>query len=374
MSDVTFYNMNFLGKLDTPEGKAKHAQLGGEYIRDHLREERFCGKIIEPKNVTPEECKPSVHQDTLTIIEQLEPESRAMVLPFRGQPDARLIRAPRVEIPFLTISSERFEAYEEELQAYRMKITKVVEDNSAKDIQEVEDLEFLTHCEAAVQALQQEANGGAVTSLHETTITAGTVVESSVRKGILARADINNDARVWPFQRDDAVRLHQLLDGNKLRCTRILLTEYDFDSINTWTVEDFGDKLQSETAVDGYTYEKLVGRGYIRTIKTDILRPGNVYGFTDEEFLGRFYVLNATKFFIDKHFNQITWQAWETIAMSIINVASVRKMELFSGDATATDADGIVAAGSVTPVDEEDLGAMNHRVEDEVYFPRVYFY
>jgi hypothetical protein len=372
MSDFSFYNANFLAKLDTAEGKSKHSQHGGEYIRDHLREERFVSKILTPKPVTPEECKPSVHQDTLTIIEQLEPESRAMVLPFRGQPDARLIRAPRVEIPFLTVSSERFEAYEEELQAYRMKITKVVEENAAKDVQEVEDLEFLVHCEAAVQALQQEANGGVVTSLHETTITAGTVVESSARKGILARVDTNNDARVWPFQRDDVVRLHQLLDGNKLRCTKLLLTEYDFDSINTWTVEDYGSKLESETAIDGFTYEKLVGRGYVRTIKTDILRPGNVYGFTDEEFLGRFYVLNATKFFIDKHFNEITWQCWETIAMSIINVASVRKMELYSGDATTLNNDGIRA--SVIPVDEEDLGAMNNRVEDEVYFPRVYFY
>jgi hypothetical protein len=52
------------------------------------------------------------------------------------------------------------------------------------------------------------------------------------------------------------------------------MTEVDWDDILQWTVEDFGDRLQSETAVDGYKYNTLLGRAYIRTIKTDILRAG----------------------------------------------------------------------------------------------------
>ena len=365
------FNGMFLDKLDSTEGKEKVAQFGGEYIRDHLREVAFCRNIIPPRNVTKNDAKPSIHHDTLVMVEEIEPESRAMALNFRGQPDARLISAPRCEVPFFTISSERFEKYEQELLAYRMKITKVIEDNSIKDIQEIEDREFLIHCEAAVQALQVEANGGSATDLNYTNLLAGSVVEFSVAKGEFARVDPNNDAFVWPLQRPDIVKLHKLLDGNRLRCEKVLLTEVDFDDVNQWTVEDFGSKLQSETAVEGYKYQTLVGRGFVRTIKTDILIPGNLYGFTSPDFLGRFYILNNVKFYIDKVVNLITWQAWEDIAMSIINVAAVRKLELYSGSAT-TNADSILAA--VSPADEEDLGAMNNRVEDEIFFPAVNFY
>jgi len=95
-----------------------------------------------------------------------------------------------------------------------------------------------------------------------------------------------------------------------------------------------------------------------------------VYAFTKPEFFGKFYVLNNTKFYIDKIANTITFQAWEDIGMSIINIASVRKLELYSGDANpTTDADGLLA--SFVPVDEDQLGAINNRVDQGLKFPKV---
>jgi hypothetical protein len=107
----------------------------------------------------------SVNHDTLVKIVDIEPQSRAMTLTFRGQPTARFIRAPRAEVPFFTISSEKFEKTEQELLAYEMPITKIIEDNSVKDMQEIKDREFLRTSESAVQALQKEANGGSATAL-----------------------------------------------------------------------------------------------------------------------------------------------------------------------------------------------------------------
>jgi len=147
------------------------------------------------------------------------------------------------------------------------------------------------------------------------------------------------------------------------------LTEVDWDDILQWTVEDFGDKVQSETTTDGYKYNTLLGRAYTRTIKTDLLRPGNLYTFTKPEFFGKFYVLNNTKFYIDKVVNMITWQSWEDIAIGIINIAAVRKLELYSGDATVNDADTILA--DVVPVEEEELGAVNNKVAEGLHYPQV---
>jgi hypothetical protein len=363
----------FVGRLGTSEGKEKVAEYGGTYIRDKLREVAFSRQVLPPENVTKADCQRSVNHDTLVKIVDIEPESRAMAITFRGQPKARFIRAPRAEIPFFTISSEKFEKVEQELLAYEMPITKVIEDNSVKDIQEVEDREFLIHLEAAVQALQAENNGGSTTTLNATALQGGTPpVEYSVRKGELAREAAADNAYVWPVQKPDIVELYKLLDGRRLRAQKTLLTEREFDDLNQWTVEDFGDKVTSETVVDGYKYSTLIGRAFVRTIKTDILRPGNMYVFTSPEFLGRFYILNNVKFYIDKIANLITWQSWEDIAMSIINIASVAKMELYSGDATSLDADSILA--DVSPKEEDELGAVNNRVDSGLVFPQVKVY
>jgi len=363
-------NDSFVQKLSSADGKEKVAEYGGSYIRDRLREVSFVRKIIPPENVTRADCQRSVNHDTLVKIVDIEPKSRAMAISFRGAPSARFIRGSKAEVAFFTISSEMFQKTEQELLAYEMPITKIIEENSVKDIQEIEDREFVIHIEAAVQALQTEANGGVATALNITTITAGTVVEFSIIKGELARNAIANDAVVRPLQRPDLVNLFKLLDTNRLRCERLLFTEPDWDDLLQWTVEDFGDKIQSETAIDGYKYNTVLGRPYIRTIKTDILRPGNVYAFTKPEFFGKFYILNNTKFYIDKIANTITFQAWEDIAMSVLNIASVRKLELYSADANpTTNANTLLA--SFIPVDEDQLGSVNNRVDAGLKFPQV---
>ena len=362
-------NELFTQKLASAEGKEKMAEYGGSYIRDRLREVSYMRKVIPPEQVTRADCQRSVNHDTLVKIVDIEPKSRAMAITFRGQPTARFIRGDRAEIAFYTISSEIFQKTEQELLAYEMPITKIIEENSVKDIQEIEDREGTIWVEAAVQALQMEANGGTVTALTASGLRASTVVEFSIRKGELARTATTDDGTVRPVQRVDLVSLFKLLDGNRFRSERLLMTEVDWDDILNWTVEDNGDRVQSETTVDGYKYNTLLGRSYIRTIKTDILRPGNIYVFTKPEFFGKFYVLNNTKFYIDKIANMITFQAWEDIGMAVINIAAVRKLELYSGDATSLDTDSILA--NVTPVMEDQLGAVNNQVAQNLFFPQI---
>jgi len=361
----------FTQKVNSAEGKEKIAEYAGSYIRDRLREVSYARKILPPQQVTRADCQRSVNHDTLVKIVDVEPKSRAMAITFRGQPTAHFVRAPRAEVAFFTISSEKFEKTEQELLAYEMPVTKVIEDNTVKDIQEIEDREFTIHIEAAVQALQYEANGGATVNLNASGIQAGSVVEFAVRKGELARAASADNGTVLPVQRPDFVNLFKMIDGHRLRAEMVLITEVDWDDILQWTLEDFGDKIQSETTVDGYKYNLLLGRQYTRTVKTDILRPGNIYCFTNPDFFGRFYILNNTKFYIDKIANLITWQSWEDIAMAVINIASVRKLELYSGSAT-TNHDSILAA--VSPMAEEDLGAENNRVDSGLVFPSIEVY
>ena len=205
MSMVQANIERFNQRLDSQEGKDKLAEMGGSWIRDKLREQAFSRHILPPEPVTRADCQRSVNHDTLVKIVDVEPQSRAMAITFRDQPTARFIRGPKAEIPFFTISSEKFEKTEQELLAYEMPITKVIEDNSVKDIQEIEDREFTRHIESGIQALQFEVNGA--TAYNATNVIGATVQAVSVVKGELALAAVGVDFAVRPIQRPDFVNL-----------------------------------------------------------------------------------------------------------------------------------------------------------------------
>lgn len=359
----------FFEKVATSEGKEKIAEFGGTYIRDRLREVSFFRKILPPQPVQRTECQRSVNHDTLVKIVDIEPNSRAMSMSFRGQPTARFIRAPRYEIPFFTISSEKFEKTEQELLAYEMPITKIIEENSVKDIQEIEDRQALIYTETAVQYYQLDANGNVATAMSAANVLTGAVVSSSVVKGEGALAAGGAGFTVYPVLKPDFIKLKKLLHRRKLRAERILMTEPDYDDISAWTIQDVGMQIAGETSTEGWKSNTVVGLKIIRTIKTDILREGNIYCFTAPEFMGRFYVLNQTKFYIDKIANLITWQSWEDIAIGIGNISSIVKLELYAGSVTP----GALSGGSegALPKAEEDLGAINNRVDQGLRSPKV---
>jgi hypothetical protein len=172
-------------------------------------------------------------------------------------------------------------------------------------------------------------------------------------------------------QRNDFVNFFKMMSGpdRRVRLDLVLLTEPDYDDILQWTIDDFGDRIQSETVVDGYKYNTILGRRFVRTIKTDILRRGNLYGFTTPEFLGCFYVLNNTKFYVDKIGNKITFWCWEDIGMAFLNLNSVVKMELYSGSVTPGNTDDGFEVK--LPADEESLGRRRSKTDEGFQSPIV---
>ena len=372
-------NSGFIERLET-EGPTKTAAASLNYIKDRLRESSFTDMILPNERVVRGDLQRSTEHDTLVKIIDIEPGSRAMAINFRGQPTAQYIQGKRYAISFYTISSLKFEIVEQELMAYEMPITRIIEENSLKDMVEIKDREFLNHVEAAVNAMQAEGNTSGSTAFKTSTFNAGTTGGRSISKikGSLALQQTSDDFVVHAIQRPDIVKIKKLLkrqivDGNgvtiragRLKPALMLMTESDADDFDSWTLEDYGDKLQSETALDGYTYNKVLGLRVIRTIKNDILREGNVYVFTSPEFFGRNYTLNDVKFYIDKVANRIFWQAWMDIGMGIGNIASVVKLELYSGDASDS-----ASNSDVIPMEEEDLGTLNNKVSEGLTFPAI---
>lgn len=292
--DAATFNNLFISKLDTNEGIDKAAQAGGAFVREKLREVSFARAIIPPEYVTKADCQRSVYHDTLVKICDIEPQSSAAAVNFRGKTHERYIEGDRYEIPFFKIESDKFRKNEAELLAYDYPVTKVIEENSVKDVQKVEDGKFIEFTDAVIVA-----NGKNITP-----------------------------AEAGPASSRNLVKLFKALDTDELSTGTVLMHKADWLDWMTQEAVVVGSPLASEVVVNGYKYNTILGRKLVVTIKSSIVAPGTIYIFTDPAYLGNFYILNDTKFYIEKRGDMVSWQTWEYVGMGYGNLRSCAKMIL----------------------------------------------
>lgn len=298
--NASTFNQLFVSRLDSAEGLEKIAQDGSQFVRDKMREGSFARKIVVPQYVTPAELTRSVNHDQLVKIVDIEPDATAIAVNFRGQGDAKYVTGPRYEIPLYQITSQEYEKVEEELLAYEMPLTELIERNSVLEIQRVEDTKFIELCDAAIAAEAALSHTTAITGSYDT--------DASIKKS-------------------DLKALYDLLDGNELMCDKILMDTTMYNRLFLYSAATVGDAIGSQTTVNGYTYPTLFGKKLVVSNKVSLLQ-NKIYAFTTQDFLGQFLVLYDTKFNIEKKKNLVKWSCWESIGMGFGNTKSVAKLTL----------------------------------------------
>lgn len=291
--DASTFNNLFIERLDSPEGIQKTAAAGSAFVRAVMREVAFSRRILPPESVTRADTTRSTKHDTLIKIVDIEHDSKAFALNFRGEAEEKYIQGKRYALPFFKIESQKFQKQEGELLAYDYPITKVIEENSIKDLQAVEDEKFIEYAEAAVN--------------------------------ITGKRIVSVDTAV---DRKNLVSLFKMIDFDRLAVGCVLMNNVDFDD---WLVQDateIGSPLASEITVSGYKYDTILKRKLVVTNKSDIVAPGEIWAFTEPAYLGNFFILNDTKFWIKKEADMIIWKTWEYIAEGFGNIKSIAKLEL----------------------------------------------
>jgi hypothetical protein len=384
-------NQMFIDKLSEPGGKEKIAASEMDITKDKLRKESFIDKFYPPRPLQRSELQVSLEgHDTLLKVEFLEPNSRAIAMPFRAGPDrSQYVTAGRYGVALEKIKSSRYEKLEEELLAYPYSILDYIKSNVPKDMAEIKDRIWILNFEKAVQRLQLDANSSTATRLEAQDQVSNATRCIGVIKGSLAKASANTDSYIGlALQKDDLTQLFKLPVGSRgqvgrLAIDQVLMTDYDFEDVMTWTVESNGDKVQSEVVVSGWKYNTFMGRTFLRTIKTDILREGNLFGSAKKEFVGKSYTFGPVKFYIDKVAEMITFWAWQLYAGAIGNIAGLRKLELYPGSniegALSNSNTGVATTdGSVytdvRPKSVEDMFGVNNKAAEGGTFPRVVSY
>jgi len=309
-------NTAFSEMLDSPDEAAALQEAGLTYIKQRLREESFARKILPPQNITRFDTQRAVDSDTVEKIIDIEPHSTALALNFRSNVPAQFVEGARYRVPFYMISTPLYQKTEQELYAYEMPILKIIEDNSVKDIQETEDSRFISYCQMAVEATNQILQ--------------------------ITDADVFSDKRMM-------TESFKLLDTgnptaatpNRLHTSTILMNTGTYNDILGLPTEQIGDSMAGTVFRDGFAYHQLFGKKLIITTKNDLVQNGQVWLFAEQRFLGNFFVLNNTRFYIEKEADLIKWKTWEIIGMGLGNINGIAKLE-FGNGITSASTDAVV--------------------------------
>lgn len=296
----------FIREISTNNQKV--ADVAGLFIATRLRERSFARQVITPRTVGRHELQVSTAHDQLQFIDEKEVNvGPAKALSFKGEPDAEYITSNRYAINIFEIASKKFEKKEIELIAYTQPVTKIIEENTVREIEEIEDTYFLAATDAAA-------------------LTAGNLVSYSTGSGgALTKGAIKVGMN--------------LIESKRLICRKVLMPKVLFNDFYTMTYQDVGSDLLKEITVEGFKYYQLGGLQLIVSIKDELFRhptltlasgePARmVYFYAEEKALGRFLVLDSTKFGVRKVFNSISFLAWEYIGMAIANAPACARVTL----------------------------------------------
>ena len=195
----------------------KLAQETQSYIREYLRERAFSRKILTPKYISIQECDANPYDDSLIKIRSLEPFSKgAMPISYRGRGDCQYIETRKYVIPLTKIESPLYQKDEIELLASDAPITQIIEENAVKDVEEVEDVRFLSAVNQALVINGKVLDGGA------------------------------------NITKNELIPLFNLIDEYRLKTETLLMSNVTYNSWLKQTVNDIGDDNVNEMTKNGW--------------------------------------------------------------------------------------------------------------------------
>jgi len=299
MSDMNLegqrFNQLFIEKIQTADGLTKVANAMNSFIRMKVRELGIARRVINPTYVTKEDLKPRTDSDTLEYIADKEVDSDALTASFAGTVEYHKIKGQRVAIPLYRIASQKFKIAEEELLAYGYPVTKVVEENSLKDIYKREDEKLVTLADAA---------------------TASTGNQNLALGAGMTKAKLMSVMKMM------------IQDEESGSPIMVLMHEAAWADMVATDATAIGDDLAKENLINGYPYTTVFGKRLVLTRKTSVIAEDTFYCFGAEEWLGYFLLLGDVKFFIKTEHGDIEFGTRETVGMSLVNVHSVAKGKL----------------------------------------------
>lgn len=287
--NVQFLNQSFLDKID--QGLEKEAGVAmSAFVRQKLREDGFTRKVLEPVLVTAAELDRQLTEEPTVIVEK-EPDSVAANLPFVGRPEPRYFTGVRYPVTFNKISSADFVKSKFELATYRTDIRTVLQENSVKDLQTQEDVNFYESIMAVVAA------AGNMYSV------SGGVTVENMMQGV------------------------QYLVKNQVPVGTILMTQSMYASLLAQPATQVGSPAASELFRGQANLDNFYGFKIVTTNKNNVLPDNRVLFFTAPQYLGQMYLLQDATVFLKTEADMVSFQTYEAPGIGLGNTNGVISLD-----------------------------------------------
>lgn len=303
---------------NAPQGTIKEAEdAASNFIRRRIREDGFFRQILQPKTVTNDMLHRERDHEKPVIIEDMEPDSKGAVsLPFGDSTDTEFFYGTKFVNVFNPISTPEFTKDINELRTYQIDLRKIITDNALRDIQTEEDFQGIRNVNITCGAFPTtpDADGGV----------EDVVGRSGFQQSyFFLKGDVPNG-----FDRNTYVPSLNNLEDHNLNNGVNLMNRKTAKNFLLMDRSEAGGDLSQELFLSGLkalAEATVFGVRHLFTIKGDIIPNWNVYHFAEPQFLGRFYVLQEPKMYVEKKKDILRFSARETISMTIANTAGVAR-------------------------------------------------
>lgn len=281
-TNVQFMNQSFLDKID--QGMTKEAGVAmSAFVRQKLREDGFTRKILNPIAVTAAELDRQITEEPTIIVEK-EPDSIAANMPFLARSEIRYFTGARYPVTFQKIASNTFKKSKFELATYRTDIRTVLQENSIKDMQEIEDGGFYNN-----------------------------IVN-------IATANSNVYTMSGGFTKANLLAGVKNLLNKRLPVGCILMTQAMYNDLLSFPATEVGSPAASDLFRGQATLDNFFGYKIITTNKSNILPTNRAIVFAPEAYLGQFYALQDASVFLKAEMDMLEFTAYSAIGVGIGNV------------------------------------------------------
>jgi hypothetical protein len=301
-------NEGFMSKLASPELREKLAAETGAYVQLKVREQSFLDRLMEPVPVQITDLERNIYERTLHKVEEVEPDSFALVGAPIGFASRQPISAQFIGVPIVTFQTPLFTYTRYELDVFRTPILKILDENVVKDLGDKLDLMWKGLAESSLSWL---------TSIGKThTLTVNTATTPFSKEVFLKGMDMLRDPQGRPY--------------SGARC---LMNSVTYNRFRSLTREHVSEALLDKFLLSEGALENLMGHQFIITSKTDIIPDGVIYFFAAKNAevnqFGCHYSYRDTEFTVETYHNKnFEFMARMQRMMALLNGYGVAKLIL----------------------------------------------
>ena len=328
--DPAVLNSNFLSKIAAGETKGA-ADAGTEFTRLTLREEGLLRKILPPKTITPADLDKQLDTDKpVKILDKEVSQPLSVSVPFGSLPVNQYVRGARYRVDFARLVTPNYTKDVIELGQYDYDIREIFKDNAIKDHMTAEDVPWF----ALINAIVSNDPDNATQVGNQPSAMTGKVQYYDFTDAT------KNPYGLTGFSRDSIVSFFTIATrgyGDGTVSTPIRLhTDLAVMNVNTgmefvkFLPTEIGRPLSERMASEGLVEDNFFGKRFIFTIKDDIVKDGEIYGFPKPQFLGVFLELEQPTMFIENRAFLLEFFIYSCIGASVANSFGVSKAKFFN--------------------------------------------